>query len=238
MLPLWEDAEECVRIARLTASQDAGEVEALIRLFEVVAGAEGWQPGGALREVRWRRRSVYFALEVRGQLAGGLQLLLPHPGEPLPCQAPHLWPEARLLPSDSFTAAHISILALAPAFRGEGKLFWPLAIEMWRACVAEEVEQLYLEVTPRVLPIYRRLGWPLQVRGDLRPHWGEACYLCSLGVWEVAAALSMRAKTSSSYRSLVTRAFRPAPREPMGTEVREHTAAYSLAAAMTAPTLV
>jgi hypothetical protein len=35
------------------------------------------------------------------------------------------------------------------------------------------IATLLIEVTPRVLPLYWRLGWPLQIRGELRRHWGE-----------------------------------------------------------------
>ena len=87
-------------------------------------------------------------------------------------------------------------------------LFWRLAVEMWRYCVGENIATLYIEVTPRVLPLYRRLGWPLQIRGDLRLHWGEDCYCCSLGIPEVAEALLRRSERSSYYRQIISQAFR------------------------------
>lgn len=197
MRALWKDAESGVRVVRLT---EAAEVEALICLFEAIAVAEGWQPEGALQG--GRERSVYFALERRGQPVGGLQLALPDRAGRLPCQA--LWPEAAVGPN----AAHVAILALAEPLRGEGRLFWALGVELWRYCVASGIATLFLEVTPRVLPLYRRLGWPLQQAGERRQHWGEDCYLCSLGVPEVAAALLRKAERSPYYRRIVAQAFR------------------------------
>lgn len=197
MLSLWRDSESGVRVVRLT---EAEEVSALVRLFEGVAAQEDWQPEGALQ--LWLDRSVYFALEVEGQLAGGLQLVLPDPREPLPCQT--LWPEV----DTSGRCAHVAILALEQAFRGRGTLFWRLVIEMWRYCVGVGIHNLVLEVTPRVLPLYRRLGWPLEIRGELRQHWGEDCYLCRLGIPDVAEALLQRAPDSAYYRQIIAQAFR------------------------------
>ncbi len=199
MIPLWRYAESSVRVVRMTGSK---EVDALIRLFEGVAEEEGWQPDGALR--RNRRRSVYFALEVRGRLVGGLQLVLPDRQGTLPCHT--LWPETPLGPSNRI--AHVAILALEKTVRGQGILFWHLVIEMWRYCVGEGITTLFIEVTPRVLPLYRRLGWPLAIQGELRRHWGEDCHLCTLGIPEVAEALLRRAERSSYYRAIVAQAFR------------------------------
>ena len=199
MEPLWKDAGNGVRVDRLIGPIEA---EALVCLFEGVAERENWQPEGALR--RWQERSVYFALEAEGQLAGGLQLVLPEGEGTLPCHS--LWPEVAVGPSRY--AAHVAMLALEEAFRGQSVLFWCLAVEMWRYCVGEGIASLFIEVTPRVLPIYQRLGWPLKIQGELRTHWGEGCYLCSLGIPEVAQTLLERAEHSAYYREIVAQAFR------------------------------
>ena len=199
MLTFWSDADRHLRVVRLDQTE---EIEALVCLFEDVAGEEGWLPEGALR--LWSDRSLYFALEVEGRLAGGLQLVREDRRGTLPCQS--LWPEAA--PGPLGRCAHVTVLAMQREFRGDSALFWPLAVEMWRFCVGEGITALSLEVTPRVLPIYRRLGWPLEVRGVLRPHWGEDCYLCALGIPEVAQALLKRAERSPYYRRVVAQAFR------------------------------
>ena len=198
MFSLWGDVASDARVVRMTTPE---EVEDLVRLFEKVADAEGWQPDGALR--RWQSRSTYFGLEVEGRLAGGLQLVRPDASVTLPCQ--DVWPEVS---TPSARCSHVAILALDKAFRGQDILFWRLVVEMWRHCVGEGINTLSIEVTPRVLPIYRRLGWPLEIRGDLRRHWGEDCYLCSLGIPEVAETLLRRAERSSFYRQIVSQAFR------------------------------
>jgi hypothetical protein len=199
VVPLWRDAERGVRVLRLTRPS---EKEELVRLFESVAAAEGWQPEGALR--RWRDRSLYFSLEVEGRLSGGIQVVLPDAAGSLPYQ--EIWPELPVGRPDR--CVHVAVLALDEAVRGQTLLFWRLAVEMWRHAVAAGVTTLSLEVTPRVLPIYRRLGWPLEVRGELRPHWGEDCYLCALGVPEVAETLLRRAEHSDYYRQIIAQAFR------------------------------
>jgi hypothetical protein len=193
------ESEQGVQVVVLTALE---EVEALVRLFEAVAREEGWQPGDGLRASA--DRSLYFALRSDGTLTGGLQLVSPDAAGRLPCQ--ELWPELQI--GERGGVAHVAILALRKEFRGSGGLFWRLTVELWRHCRAARISELFLEVTPRVLPLYRRLGWPLALRGPLRTHWGEDCYLCSLGVREVADALAAKAARSETYRRILARAYR------------------------------
>ena len=199
MEPLWKDIQGRAQVARLTQPE---EIEALVCLFETIAQEEGGEPGNALP--LWQNRSVYFALEVEGQIVGGLQLVLPDIEGALPCHS--VWPETPTAPSGRY--AHIAILALNSAVRGQSLLFWRLAVEMWRYCVGVGIASLFIEVTPRILPLYRRLGWPLEVRGERRAHWGEDCYLCALGIPEVAQALLRRAEASNCYQRIIAQAFR------------------------------
>lgn len=207
MQSLWESAESSARIVRLT---ETVEIRVMVRLFEDVATEQGWQPGEALQ--LWIPHSVYFAVQTAelrqwresGELAGGLQLVTSDSQGTLPCSA--LWPE--VVSGSPHRTAHVAMLAIDAEFRGQTGLFWQLAIEMWRYCVEQGITTLFLEVTPRVLPLYRRLGWPLQIRGDKRIHWGEECYLCTLGIPEVAQTLLERAEHSQYYRQIVAQAFR------------------------------
>lgn len=210
MSPLWSSAESDSRVVLLAEPHQtpdgSARLDDLVSLFEAVALAEGWQPGNAL--TLWQSRSVYFALEMQEELAGGLQLILPGMASPLPCF--DLWPEAYADVGAAVCkrSAHICVLALAEGYRGQGLLFWRLAIEMWRYCVGHGITHVFIEVTPRVMPLYQRLGWPLVVRGELRTHWGEPCYLCSLGIPEVAEAILRRAEHSDYYRQIIAQAFR------------------------------
>ena len=212
MVSLWHSADKRVEVVQLNPPQDLREVDSLVELFKRIAATEGWQPGDALDQ--WKERSVYFALKVSGQLAGGLQLVRPDTRGLLPCAT--LWPEV-ISPSSPWRSVHVAILALDTAYRGEGILFWHLAVEMWRHCVGHGIATLFIEVTPRVLPLYQRLGWPLAIRGELRCHWGEACYLCTLGIPEVAATLLERAEHSAYYRQVIAQAFRVTMLEKDGT---------------------
>ena len=199
MLPLWEDTKSKVRVGRLTLPE---EIETLVRRLEEAALRQGWQLTDDLR--RFSDRSVFFVLEVGEQLAGGLQLVRPDPSGALPYQ--ELWPEVQCgIPGLS---AHVIILALDKSVRGQSLLFWRLVVELWRFCVAEDIATLFLETTPRILPLYRRLGWSLQSRGELRRHWKGDCYLCTLSIAEVAAALLRRAGYSVYYRQIIAQAFR------------------------------
>jgi ribosomal protein S18 acetylase RimI-like enzyme len=199
-------------VRRLCGTEDA---EPLLCLFEELARAEGWQPGGELRA--YVPRSVYFALYVQTdggeELAGGLQLVRPdaaHSEVVLPCQK--VWPEQHVSGDvEREKIAHVAMLALRPAYRGavgEGDipLFWDLGVALWRFCTEEGIQTLWLEVTPRTLSCYRRLGWPLVVRGPLRKHWGEDCFLTTLDVEEVGESVKSKAAFSPAYQRILARA--------------------------------
>jgi hypothetical protein len=199
------------RAARLRTPE---EVEGVIALFEAIAREEGWQPGDGLRA--YTRRSTYFGLTLpvpggagaEEALVGGLQLVAAEPDGTLPTHA--VWPETPREAARPERVAHVAVLAVSKAWRnrhddpgGSNACFWRLTAAMWRHCVRSGVRELWLEATPTVLRAYRLLGWPLQVRGDLREHWGEPCYPCSLSVREVGGAIAERAVRSPAYRRVL-----------------------------------
>lgn len=179
------------------------EAEALIDLFEAIARQEGWQPGEHLRT--HSEQSAYFAAYVGGEVAGGMQVVVPDTQGRLPFQA--VWPEVVL--DAPCRTAHVPILAIRPQFRGPLRLFWPLCVELWRFCAVHNLDTIVIEATPSMLARYRRIGWTLDVVGELRMHWGEACYLCRADVQAVAGAILLRAVRSSAFRTLVLQAMRP-----------------------------
>ncbi|MCX6378701.1 MAG: hypothetical protein NT023_04365 [Armatimonadetes bacterium] len=183
---------------------EAGEVDALLALFQEVADELGWKPGEWLSQSP--SNSLHFGTLDRGELAGGLQIVLPDSAGRFPCH--RVWSEVEL-PNPSQTV-HITILALGAEYRGREGLFWSLCVEMWRYCVAQKMEAVLLECTPPMLKLYRRIGWPLKVIGELRMHWGEECYLCQMQVLEFAGSILARAIRSSVYRELVCQAYRVA----------------------------
>ncbi len=192
-----------------TATAVVGEV---VALFRRIAQAEGWQPGGELDA--YPDRSVYFALRRTGEagkqtgkdgVVGGLHLVLPDARGLLPGH--RVWPELPV-PDPPGSAAHILVLAAdgaepASSGAGEPSPFWHLCAAMWGYCVEQGVRELRLEATPKMLRCYRLLGWPLVVRGELREHWGEPCYPCSLSVREVAGSLAEKAARSRVYRRVL-----------------------------------
>jgi hypothetical protein len=175
--------------------------EGLLAVFEAIAAEEGWCPGGQLRAYP---EACHLAAQVRGTIVGGIQVVLPQ-ASVLPYQA--VWPEVEIPGAQRL--AEVTIMAIRPEWRGRPSLFWPLCTELWRFCIAEQVQCLILQATPRMLERYRRIGWPLEVVGDLRAHWGEACYLCRLDVRQVAGALMELALRFPSYRGLIEQALQP-----------------------------
>ena len=102
----------------------------------------------------------------------------------------------------------MAMLATESQSQNQTHLFWQLVVEIWRYCVRENITTLYMEMTPRALPLCQWLGWPLDIVGERRLHWGEECYLCTLSIPEVARAILQRAEDSPYYRQIATQAFR------------------------------
>lgn len=202
---------------------DTDEIARLIGVLEGIAAELSWQPSQQLHD--YRAQAVHFAAYVDGSLAGGLQLVPAPLCQTLPCEL--VWPEVRL-PRRAQTA-HISILAVRREYRGTGELLWPLCVAMWRFCAAHGLADISLEVTPKTLRLYRRLGWPLEVVGDLRPHWGEErCYLCRMGTADVAGAMLLRTLRSAEYRNIVAMMSRPCEMSQRGEPVSARPAASPL----------
>ena len=177
-------------------------IDTLLTLFERVASEQGWQPGNQMRY--HTDNSIFFAAYVNGKLAGGLQLVIPDDTGLLPSHA--VWPDVDLTVSKK--GGHVAVLALLPEYRGSHDLFWKICVEMWRYCVTTGMEPLTLEVTPSMLNLYRKIGFPLKVVGDLREHWGEPCYLTRLDILDVAGTLLIKAVKSTTYKRLVMTACR------------------------------
>ncbi|MES2461999.1 MAG: hypothetical protein V4671_15550 [Armatimonadota bacterium] len=213
---------EPVRVERLLACEDVGM---LVGVFEEIAASEGWRHGGELRA--HSERSAYFGLwavrkgfraggaNAAKELVGGLQLVRPDDAGMLPCQK--LWPEIDI--GSGAGAAYVAVLAVRREWRGkkDGKgntaaaCFWTLTGALWRHCMDSGITHLWLEVTPTMMRCYRLLGWPLEVRGPLRSHWGEDCYPCSLSLRETAGALVEKALRSRTYRQIVETALNKSP---------------------------
>jgi len=186
-----------IQIVRLDTEEEAA---ALLRVFRDVAMHMGWQPGHALSSVP--HDAVFLAAVDRGRIIGGLQISISDEQGRLPCN--DVWPE---IAANPIAAVHTGILALLPKYRGAG-IFWPLCVESWRYCIAHDISDVYMEATPAMVKFYRRIGWPLEIAGELRLHWGEPCHLCRLTVKEVAGTLLIRAVRSETYRALIRQACR------------------------------
>ena len=192
--------QEGMQVGVLTETQ---QVERLLAVFADVAAEQGWQPGAYLQQRPATAR--YIAAQAGNEVVGGFQVVLPDAEGRWAFQS--VWPEVTL--ETAPRTAHIAILAIQPQYRGSVRLFWSLCAECWRFCVGQGIEALTLEVTPLMLRRYCRLGWPLEVIGDLRLHWGEDCYLCQVDLRSVAGSMLMRCVRSPIYRPLVYQASRP-----------------------------
>lgn len=193
-----DERADTLVLTRLTTHED---VTALLALFTEIARQEGWQPGEALNIIP--DHAVHFALSDQDVLVGGLQIVMPSPTGILPCQS--VWPDVVLPP----TVAHVTIIGIQAAYRGKIDHFWRLCQIVWCFCAEEGIEAVVLEVTPRMLALYRRIGLPLEIAGELHTHWGEPCYLASVDIVTVAGSVVMRARQSSLFRRLVFSALQP-----------------------------
>jgi hypothetical protein len=185
-------------LARLSTEDEIGS---LLTLFADIARQEGWQPGDALTAAH--DNAVHFALLNHGVMVGGLQIVMPSPSGLLPFRS--VWPDVAL----PCTTAHVTIIGIQTAYRGRIELFWMLCQAMWCFCADQRITTVVLEATPRMVTLYRRIGLPLQIVGDLRTHWGEPCHLTSVDIVMVAGSVVMRARHSDLFRRLVVDALQP-----------------------------
>jgi hypothetical protein len=172
-------------------------IEQLSRVFDAVSREQDWVPEDQPTENG--HASIYFAAISDGVIIGGIRLVCGNSTETLPCMA--VWPELPLAARDD--VAELTVLALLRAHRGNRNLIWQLAAKMWQYCVAQEIKEIWAEITPANLRIYRRIGWPFEVAGPLRLHWGEECYPCRAYVQQGFQAVVERAKKSPFFRNLL-----------------------------------
>jgi hypothetical protein len=196
---LLEQAPEA-RVVRFDAPEEA---EPLLGLFESIIQEQGWKPGTQLRS--YPQSAVYFGLELNGSIVGGLQLITGNVTEGLPCLT--VWPELDL--QGRTNVADIALLAMSPNQRGSREVFGLLCTEMWRYCRENHIDSLWAEVTPAKLQLYHRLGWPLQVAGALRCHWGEPCYPCVMTTDSIGQEIADRAAKSPLYQRIFQLMNRP-----------------------------
>jgi hypothetical protein len=189
--------------ARIGQLWTTDEVDGLIAVFEQIATELSWQPGTQLRD--FQGTATHLAILVNDEISGGLQVITGTSADKLPYR--RVWPEICAL--EGVTVAHITILALKKEYRAKFNLFWPLCVELWRHCVAQGATEMRLEATPDTMNLYKRIGWPLEVIGDLRMHWGEPCYLCRMGIVDVAGSMVVRALRSATYQAVLQGMSRP-----------------------------
>lgn len=192
------DGKPVTSVVHLTKPEEA---EKLIGILVVIADEQEWQPGDQLRV--YKSVAQHLAVIAGKRVVGGVQLVHNASSVKLPFQ--RVWPKVSIAGE---ATAHITILALQKEYRGHSNLFGLLCVELWRFCVSEGIQQIVIEATPSTLRLYRRLGWPLEIIGGLRIHWGEECFLCRMGVQDVAKALCNKGGGSASYRLMVEQAYR------------------------------
>lgn len=195
---LWRVGDN-VEVALLDVPE---EEEALILFFEQIAEEETWQPEDQLHA--YKESSIYFAAFVGQELAGGVQLVLGGQATNLPCLS--VWPELAL--QGRTDIADVAVFAFRHEYRGKFELFWRLLVEVWRYSHAAGIEELWMEITPRILRLYLRLGMPVETAGPLRPHWGEECFPCRVGVRELEQVFVEKARYAPLFASLVAQAYR------------------------------
>ena len=187
----------------VSALTTMAEIEELVSTFESIADTEQWIHEGQFRT--FAQNAIYFQLDFKGEIAGGLQLVRSSACGKLPTHA--VWPE---LPERGPHDAHILMLTVKPEYRRSPTLFWQLCAEMWRYCWRQEIKTLWLEATPETHNKYVRLGWPLKIMAEGRVHWGEECFPCELDLMQAASDLAVRSIRSGLPRAILSQLFRPA----------------------------
>lgn len=191
--------QNSIVVSRLS---EAREISSLLALFDQVAAEAGWQSNGELEA--YSTRSWHIAATMDGQLAGGIQIACRSASKCLPYH--DVWPEVEVAAID---AVEVTVLAVNKQYHRNTRVFWGLCVELWRLLLEEGVSQFVLEATPEMFARYRKLGWPLEIIGELREHMGEPCYLCKLDTNSVAGSLVAMSLHYPSFRSVLTDLTKP-----------------------------
>ena len=184
----------------ILSGRDA-DSQPLLEVFERVSEQQSWQPGDDLRADT--RNAIYFAVQKSGEVVGGIKLVV---GAQNGMPVTRVWPELGLDGRED--VADLALLAFNAEHRGDLTALWAVGVEMWRHCACNGVREIWAELPERNLRLYRRIGWPFEVRGALRDHWGEPCWPCSMGVDDVHRVVAARAARSPLFATALAQAFR------------------------------
>lgn len=154
--------------------QTSEEAAETIEFLAQISQEKGWQPPPGALEA-YPERSVFLVHRDESGILGALKLVCGGVGSHLPVM--QIWPEFGL--DNRAGIAELSVLALNSCARGR-QAFLPLTAAVWRYCMSRGINELWAELEPRMLAVYRRFGWPFEVMGELREYWGDPLYPCRL----------------------------------------------------------
>jgi N-acyl-L-homoserine lactone synthetase len=185
----------------------APEAAPLLSVFLKVAGEKGWNLEGQLSD--YPEESRYFALIRAGQVVGGVKLVL---GNDQGLPIARVWPEMQLVGRSD--VAELALLAFSSDQRGSLDDLWVVTVEMWRYCASHGVREVWAELTPRNVKLYKRLGWPFEAMGQLRDYLGEASLPCRMMVDDAQLVVVERARASERFREVKQQGLRESPSAP------------------------
>lgn len=180
--------------------QNTAEAGETIEFLARVSHEKGWKPPPGALEA-YPDHSVFLVHRDEAGILGALKLVRGGTEGKLPVM--QVWPEFAL--NGRANVAELSVLALNPSTRGR-HAFLPLTAEVWRYCMSRGINELWAELEPRMLAVYRRFGWPFEVMGELREYWGDPLYPCRLFGEDWLDEHLARASSSSRYLNTLEQA--------------------------------
>lgn len=192
--------------------QTTEEAAETIEFLEQVSEEKGWQPPPGALEA-YPDRSVFLVHQDESGILGALKLVWGGTGQRLPVM--QVWPEFTLDRRNNI--AELSVLAINTCARGR-QAFLPLTAAVWRYCMSRGINELWAELEPRMVAVYRRFGWPFQVMGELRDYWGDPLYPCRLFGEDWLDEHVTRADKSPRYLTALMQAVRQTVFEEIATE--------------------
>lgn len=190
-------------------TEEAGEA---IEFLAQVSAEKGWQPPPGALEA-YPDRSVFLVHRDESGILGALKLVRGGKNRRLPVM--QVWPEFVLDTRNNI--AELSVLALKTCSRGR-QAFLPLTAAVWRYCMSRGINELWAELEPRMVAVYRRFGWPFEVMGELREYWGDPLYPCRLFGEDWLDEHVTRADKSPRYLTALMQAVRQTVFEEMAIE--------------------
>lgn len=181
---------------------NAADANELFDVFEQIGEEQGWD---ARRELSAFAQNSVCLVAARDQVPiGGIMLVLGNDSQGLPIT--DTWPELPLRGRED--VVDLAMTGLLRAHRGDLLSLSCLYFVVWKYCADNRITEIWTEVPPRHVRLYRRMWMPMSVMGEEREDCGRMHLPCRILVDELGAAVDREGRKSLAIGRILDRVRR------------------------------